>query len=44
MCSASPPLGSRLLEHVLARQIGAEVTVDYDPAGLRARIVVPLPH
>ncbi len=36
--------GSRLLEHVLARQIGAEVTVDYDPAGLRARIVVPLPH
>lgn len=36
--------GSRLLEHVLARQIGADVTVDYDPAGLRARIAVPLPH
>jgi hypothetical protein len=36
--------GSRLLEHVLPRQIGADVTVDYDPDGLRARIVVPLPH
>lgn len=36
--------GSRLLEHVLPRQIGAEVTVDYHPDGLRTRIVVPLPH
>jgi two-component sensor histidine kinase len=36
--------GSRLLEHVLPRQIGADVTVDYDPDGLCARIVVPLPH
>jgi PAS domain S-box-containing protein len=36
--------GSRLLEHVLARQIGADVTVDYDPDGLRARIIVPLPR
>jgi hypothetical protein len=36
--------GSRLLEHVLARQIEANVIVDYDPDGLCARIVVPLPQ
>lgn len=36
--------GLRLLEHVLPRQIGADVTVDYDPDGLCARIAVPLPH
>lgn len=35
--------GSRLLEHVLARQIDADVALDYHPAGLRARIVLPLP-
>ncbi len=35
---SAPPAG------FLPRQIGADVTVDYDTAGLRARIVVPLPH
>jgi len=34
--------GSRLLEQVLPRQTGAEVTVDYAPDGLRTRIRVPL--
>lgn len=41
-----PPIrkgfGSRLLEQVLPRQTGAEVTVDYAPDGLRTRILVPL--
>lgn len=47
----NPPLiidADRVLSAPLAgflpRQIGADVTVDYDTAGLRARIVVPLPH
>lgn len=36
--------GSRLLEHVLKRQIAADVTVDYNSAGLRALILIPLPQ
>ena len=35
--------GSKLLQHVLASQIEAQVTLAYDCEGLRARIVVPLP-
>jgi PAS domain S-box-containing protein len=35
--------GSRLLEYVLPRQLGAEVTLDYRPEGLRAHIALPLP-
>ena len=34
--------GSRLLEKVLRAQTHAEVTADYDPAGLRIRVVLPL--
>ena len=36
--------GSRLLEHVLPRQINAEVALRYDPDGLRACLVIPLPR
>jgi PAS domain S-box-containing protein len=35
--------GSRLLERVLTSQIHAEVVIDYNPDGLRARVAVPLP-
>ena len=35
--------GMRLLEHVLKSQVYADVTMDYRPDGLRARIAVPLP-
>ena len=34
--------GSRLLQRVLTSQIHAEVTIDYNPEGLRARVAVPL--
>jgi len=34
--------GSRLLERVLTAQISAEVAIDHDPDGLRARVAVPL--
>lgn len=34
--------GSRLLEKVLRAQTHAEVTADYDPAGLGVRVVLPL--
>jgi PAS domain S-box-containing protein len=34
--------GSRLLQKVLRAQTHAEVTVDYDPAGLRVSVVLPL--
>jgi two-component sensor histidine kinase len=43
----SPPtrrgFGSQLLERVLNNQIGARVMISYDPEGLRAHVVVPLP-
>jgi PAS domain S-box-containing protein len=34
--------GSRLLRRVLATQLGATVTIDFDPAGLRFRMEAPL--
>jgi PAS domain S-box-containing protein len=44
--AVSPPqrrgFGSRLLQHVLALQTQAEVALDYHPAGLRCRLMVPL--
>jgi PAS domain S-box-containing protein len=43
----SPPtrkgFGSQLLERVLNNQIGARAMISYEPEGLRAHIVVPLP-
>ncbi len=36
--------GSRLLERVLTTQIKADVTTDYRPDGLHARILIPLPE
>jgi PAS domain S-box-containing protein len=35
--------GSRLLEHVLTLQIGADVSVSYRPEGLQVRVELPLP-
>jgi PAS domain S-box-containing protein len=43
----SPPsrrgFGSQLLERVLNNQIGARAIISYEPEGLRAHVVVPLP-
>jgi two-component sensor histidine kinase len=36
--------GSQLLERVLTHQIGADAKVHFDPAGLRAQILVPIPE
>ena len=36
--------GSRLIERQLAREFGGEVTLDFDPAGVVCRIVIPFPE
>ena len=36
--------GSQLLQRVLTHQVGADASLDYDPAGFRAQICVPLPE
>ncbi len=44
--TVAPPscdgFGSMMLTRVLSQQIGADVDVDFDPAGFRLRMVVPL--
>jgi two-component sensor histidine kinase len=35
--------GTRLLDRVLTRQLGAEVDINYEPDGLRISVEVPLP-
>jgi PAS domain S-box-containing protein len=35
--------GSQLLERVLTNQIGARATISFEPEGLQARVIVPLP-
>jgi two-component sensor histidine kinase len=36
--------GSRLLQRVLTAQVQAEVSIDYDPGGLRLVMIAPLPE
>ena len=36
--------GSRLIERSLARELGGEVKLDFDPAGLRCRVAARLPQ
>jgi PAS domain S-box-containing protein len=44
----SPPkhqgFGSRLLQRVLTTQVQANVTIDFEPEGLRLKMVAPLPE
>jgi two-component sensor histidine kinase len=39
---SSKGFGSRLLERLLVRDLGGEIRLDYDPAGLKFAITAPL--